>query len=652
MKKLLLLCLLSTQATAQTPAKRLLNPSDIYRIQTVSGPEISPDGKWVVYGVTTTDSAKNKRNADVWMVSWDGKENIQLTFSPDGESQARFTPDGKYVSFVSSRNGLEKSQIFLLDRRGGEAKQLTNFKHDFGTYEWSPDGKKIALTFKEPADTSKIKTPRPLEIDRYRFKVDVQGYLENRPTHLYLYDVATKKLDTLTRGRFDEGSPKWSPDGRHIAFVSNRTEDPDRNTNSDIWIVEAKAGGNIRQLTTWVGADYAPVWSPDGKSIAYLKSTTESYNMYDQAVLAVVPVEGGTPKVLSDKLDRPVSGHQWTTDGLHIVALVADDRERYVGQFNVKSGQFTKVASGERSFSGLERNPNGGWAVMISDPTLPGEIYALENGQTRRLTRHHETFFGGVNLAQVEGFQSVSKDGTRVGGILYTPNGSDKKNLPLLLYIHGGPVSQDEYSFAITQQVLAAAGYAVASVNYRGSNGRGKDYSQAIYADWGNKEVIDLHGAVDYLVSKGIADPQRLGALGWSYGGILTNALIATDTRFKAASSGAGVSFQLAFYGVDQYILQNETELGLPWQGIDKYLKISFPFLHADKIKTPTLFMVGEKDFNVPAAGSEQMYQALKSQNIPTQLIIYPGQFHGITVPSFQKDRLDRYLSWFGKYLK
>jgi dipeptidyl aminopeptidase/acylaminoacyl peptidase len=651
MKKLITLFFVGVQVFAQTPAKRSIKPSDVYNIQTVSGPEVSPDGKWLAYSLTTTDSVKNKRNSDVWIISWDGKENIQMTNSPDGESQAKFSPDGKYISFVSARNGMEKSQIFLLDRRGGEAKQMTTFKNDMGSYEWSPDGKKIVLTFKDAGDTSKNKTPKPIEIDRYRFKVDVQGYLQNRATHLYLYDVATKKLDTLTAGRFDEGSPRWSPDSKYIAFVSNQTEDPDRNTNSDIWIVEAKAKGTVRKLTTWEGGDYAPMWSPDGKSIAYLKSTSATYNMYDQAVLAVIPVTGGEPKLISDKLDRPVNSHQWTADGQNIVALIADDRERYVGQFSLKTGQLTKLASGQRSFSALEPHPNGSWITMVSDPTLAPEIYALENGQTRRLTKHHDEFFSKVNLANVEGFTSKSKDGTIVGGILYTPFGSTKKNLPLLLLIHGGPVSQDEYSFGLNGQVLAAAGYAVASVNYRGSNGKGIEFSKAIYADWGKKEVVDLHGAVDYLVEKGIADPNRLGTVGWSYGGILTNALIATDTRFKAAASGAGVSFQLAFYGVDQYILQNENELGLPWKSIDNYLKVSFPFLHADKIKTPTLFMVGEKDFNVPAAGSEQMYQALKSQNIPTQLIIYPGQFHGITVPSYQKDRLVRYIDWFKKYL-
>ena len=209
-------------------------------------------------------------------------------------------------------------------------------------------------------------------------------------------------------------------------------------------------------------------------------------------------------------------------------------------------------------------------------------------------------------------------------------------------------------SFDMTRQMFAAHGYAVAGVNYRGSLGRGLAFSKAISGDWGNKEVLDILGAADYLVAKGIADPDRMGISGWSYGGILTDYIIASTTRFKVASSGAGVGAPLSLYGVDQYINQYTNELGYPWKdnNVEKYLKLSYPLLHADRIKTPTQFMVGEKDFNVPAAGSEQMYQALRSLDVPTELLIYPNQFHGFTQPSFIKDRYERYFTWFDKYLK
>jgi dipeptidyl aminopeptidase/acylaminoacyl peptidase len=222
----------------------------------------------------------------------------------------------------------------------------------------------------------------------------------------------------------------------------------------------------------------------------------------------------------------------------------------------------------------------------------------------------------------------------------------------MLLLIHGGPNGQDEHNFSFDRQFFAANGYLVISVNYRGSSGRGAAYQKAIFADWGDKEVVDLLGAVDTMIAKGIADPDRLGVFGWSYGGILTDYVIASDTRFKAAASGAGVANAMSLYGVDQYILQYDNEIGPPWKAADIYTKISYPLLHADRIKTPTLFLGGEKDFNVPLVGGEQMYQALKSLNVDTELVIYPGQYHGITTPSYQRDRLERYLAWFNKYLR
>jgi dipeptidyl aminopeptidase/acylaminoacyl peptidase len=219
------------------------------------------------------------------------------------------------------------------------------------------------------------------------------------------------------------------------------------------------------------------------------------------------------------------------------------------------------------------------------------------------------------------------------------------------LLIHGGPDGQDAHEFATQRQLFAGRGYAVLNVNYRGSNGRGKAYQQAIFDNWGQKEVVDLLASVDEAVRRGIADPDRLGVGGWSYGGILTDYTIATTSRFKAAISGAGMGNPLGFYGVDQYILQYDNELGPPWKNPETYLKLAYPLLHADRIRTPTLFMGGDQDFNVPLVGGEQMYQALRSLNVPTELIVYPGQFHGFTRPSFIRDRYQRDLAWYDKYL-
>lgn len=652
---LLFMFLFAGNIFAQPIIKRTLKPSDVYRLQNLNDPHISPNGDWVAYTLSTVDSIKNKRNSDIWMVSWDGKESVQLTNSPENESQPRWSPDGKYLSFLSSRNGLKGTQIWIMDCRGGEAKQLTDLKKgDLNDYEWSPDGSKIALVVKTQTDTAKVKISKPIVIDRYHFKQDIEGYLTRKPSHLYLYNVVTKKMDTLTKGIYDETDPKWSPDGSQIAFLSNRTTDPDRNENSDIWVIEAKGNAEMKQITNWTGSDTGQQWSPDGKQIAYLRSTSpDDYIMYDQSVLCVVSKEGGEPKILSKALDRPVGNPRWTKGGESIMALVTDDRTRYIAEFSVSDGKMIKIASGNRSFTTLERHPSGSYLTTMSEPQLPSEIYVLENGNLRRLTKHQDQFLEKITLATVEGFTSKSKDGMMVSNLLYRPvNETIGKKLPTIFFIHGGPVSQDEFSFDLSRQMLAAAGYLVVAVNYRGSNGRGLEYCKVISGDWGNKEVLDILGATDYVVQKGIADPEKLGIGGWSYGGILTDYTIATDTRFKAASSGAGVAMVSSLYGVDQYILQYDNEIGSPWKNFDKYVALSYPFLKAYKIKTPTQFMVGENDYNVPAVGSEQMYQAFRSLGIPTELIIYPGQFHGITNPSFQKDRYERYLAWFNSYLK
>jgi len=635
--------------------KRPLRPGDIYRLQTIGDPQLSPEGEWVAYTLSTVDSAKDRRNSHIWMINWSGDQTIQMTNGTESESNPKWSPDGKYLSFTATRQG-SSSQIWLLDRRGGEAIKLTDIKGDLSDYEWSPDGKKIALVLKDPLDTGKNKPPKPYVINRYRFKQDVSGYLyDTRFNHLYLFDVATKKVDTLTRGLFNETNPQWSPDGSKIAFVSNQTEDPDKNSNSDIWIIDAKAGSVGKQFTTWKGSDGSPQWSPDGTSIAYLRSTSDAnYLMYDQQVLAVQNSSGADVRLLSLSLDRPVSNLKWSKDGKTIGVLVADDMQRYLASYDVASNKMQKIIDGNRSFTSLIAHPKTGWLTSMSEPYRPSELYAIENNNLRRLTNVHSKFIDSLSLATVEKFVSKSSDGNLVSGLLYLPANAPKEKLPLIFYIHGGPVGQDEFSFDLTRQMLAANGYAVAAVNYRGSNGRGLAYSKAIYADWGNKEVLDILGAADYLVAKGIADPNRLGISGWSYGGILTDYTIAKDTRFKAASSGAGSALQLSLYGVDQYILQLDNELGQPWKdnNYQKYLNLSYPFLHADRIKTPTQFMTGEKDFNVPSVGSEQMYQALRSLGIPTELLVYPGQYHGFTQPSFIKDRFERYYQWFDKYLK
>ena len=639
--------------------KRNLVPSDVYNYKSITNPQVSPDGKWILYNIAKPDYTKNKKISDLFLSSWDGKDNLQLTFTAEGESNAKFSPDGKYISYLSSKkvDSLDTNQLWLMDRRGGEAKQFTKEKYDLEDYEWSPDGSKIVLVMKDAKDKKKKKDEAkdPIVVDRYHFKQDVQGYVLNKNTHLYMLDIASEKVEQLTTGNFNETSPSWSPDGKTIVFVSNRTEDPDRNHDDAIYSIAAKKGSEMTQLTTWKGREGSPQYSKDGKYIAYLRSTgNDTFINYDNSILTIMNADGSNEKLLTGKLDRPVSNFRWTSDSKKIAFLVQDDRQRYVSEVDISSGKISQVIGGDRSFSKLESRQAGGWLTMMSNPQQPENIYTLTDGKLNQITHINEDWLKNVALADVKGFQSTSTDGTKVSGLFFKPAGTGTEKLPFILFIHGGPVSQDDYSFDFTRQILAGGGYAVAAVNYRGSNGRGLDFSKSIYGDWGNLEVQDLLGATDYLVDQGGIDKERLGIGGWSYGGILTDYTIATDTRFKAAISGAGSAMQLSMYGIDQYLLQWNEEIGLPWtkEGLDRYLKLSYPFTHADRIKTPTLFMVGENDFNVPSVGTEQMYAALKTLNIPTTLVIYPNQFHGLQVLSYQVDRYQRYLDWYGKYLK
>ncbi|HEX6891250.1 MAG TPA: S9 family peptidase [Chryseolinea sp.] len=656
MKKIFLAISLVTfafAAIAQIPLK----PSDVYKVKYVDDPELSPDGKWVLYILSEADTAEDKYDEDIWMTATDGSGAVQLTYSDEDETQPKWSPDNKWISFLSGRHkAKEKTQLWLMDRRGGEAKQVTELKVSISDYEWSPDSKKVIFTIKDQEirpDSLKDHPAKPYVIDRYHFKADGAGYLEHKYSHLYLFDLESKKLDTLTKGNFNHSDPAWSPDGKFIAYTSNRTGDPDRNTNSDIFIIEAKPKAKPRQLTTWVDFDRNPEWSPDGKSIAYLRSISPEWDAYDEPHLAVISVNGGEPRILTKELDRPVTNPVWSKDGKSVLALIEDDRQRYVMSFDVASGKYIKISEGERSVTIVKPLDQNKSVVLMSETKKLPEIYLLENKLLKALTNHNDAFLKTRSFASADGFTFKDRDGIDVSGILYWPANKPKtEKLPLVLWIHGGPVAQDEYEFDMTIQMIASRGYAVAAINYRGSNGRGYPFARAIFGDWGNKEVVDLIDGVDYLIKKGNVDANRLGIGGWSYGGILTDYVTATDPRFKAAASGAGSALQITMYGTDQYVQQYEMELGVPWKNMEKWMKVSYPFLNIEKIKTPTLYMVGESDYNVPAAGSEQMYQGLRSLGVPTQLVIYPKQNHGLTVPSYWRDRYQRYADWFGKYLK
>ncbi len=665
--------------TAAAQARHPLKLDDLARIRDVRDPQCSPDGRWVAYVVSTIDVKDDKSASHVWMVGFDGKSDRQITSSQESESSPRWSPDARYLAFTSSRPGPTKgNQVWLMDRNGGEAMQLTDVKGRLQGYEWSPDSKRLALVVGDPDPDAeppaaeggagaggRPKVPKPIVIDRYKFKQDVQGYmLSGRHSYIYLFDIASRKLDRLTTGKWDESSPSWSPDGTRIAFLSNHSEDPDREPSGQVFVADAKPGVTEKALTPATSrAGRARLdWSHDGKWIAFLEGDEKKYGAYGMEHLAIVPADGSTAPVrlkATEDLDRGVSGPRFSDDGKSIVFTVTDDRSVYPAKVALPAGG--AVASPvERLMAPPVVVSN--WtaagacsAVLSGGDDRPAEVYAMEGTRLRQLTHQNDALVSELELGQTEEVNFKSKDGTEVHGLLTKPVGyAAGTRVPLLLRIHGGPNGQDQHSWSVERQWFAANGYAVLNVNYRGSAGRGQKYSRAIFADWGHYEVEDLQAGVDYVIKMGVADPERLGVGGWSYGGILTDYMIASDPRFKAATSGAGTAFTVAFYGTDQYIIQYDYEIGPPWnpKAWDTYVKISYPFLHADRIKTPTLFLGGERDFNVPIQGGQQMYQALRSLGVDTQLVIYPNEFHGISRPSYVRDRLERYLAWYDKYLK
>jgi len=366
----------------------------------------------------------------------------------------------------------------------------------------------------------------------------------------------------------------------------------------------------------------------------------------------MIPSQGGTRKFVSSDLDRNVRNPQFDSKGENILVSIEDSGERYLGKINVKTSDAERISDEEYSMSSFSTAPSGTTAVVLSNPHLPGEVFLVDRDQQRRLTQTNDAFLRTRELSKVTNIHFPSRDGTLIEGWVFTPPGYDSSlKYPTILRIHGGPNGMYGVNFNFEAQFLAANGYVVLLTNPRGSSGYGQDFSMALWQQWGIPDFEDVMGGVDYVLDTGYSDPNRLGVGGWSYGGILTNYVITKSERFSAAITGASMGLLVANFGHDHYLLGNEREWGLPWETREIWEDLS-PFNAIDKVTTPTLVMGGEKDWNVPIQNSEQIYQALRRMGVPTQLIVYPGQPHGLRIPSYQKDRLERYLQWYDRWLK
>jgi len=657
------------------PAARAVTVDDEFAVKVVDDPQISADGAWVAYTVETASVKDDKSHTRVWIMPTESGNAVAMTVEDETSTHPRWSPDGKWLAFLSGRND-GKTQVYLLNRQGGEAEKITDTVQDVEDVEWAPDSKRLAVVLRDPkseeieeakekekddgdkAEPKKSKTPRPIVVDRYEFKTDEVGYLDRRRTHLYVFEIGTKKMTQVTSGDFDDEAPAWSPDGKWLAFSSKRTmPDPDRNYDRNIFVVAADntdKGAHPTQVTTNPGSDASPTWSPDGNWIAYVTQLDPKLLEYSTKHLAVSPAAGGEAKILTKAFDRMSSDPRFSPDGKSVYFIADDEGTQNLCQVPVGGGEVTRPIGGRLMLYSYTVAKNGTVAALITTPERPQEIFFLGagGGEPKRITHTNDALMTQLKLTTPEYVKFKSKDGTMVGGFLYKPlDYVPGKKYPAILRPHGGPVWSYYAEFTHLAQLFAANGYVVLYPNPRGSTGRGQDYAKAIFADWGNKDFQDDMAMVDYAIAQGLVDPDKLGVGGWSYGGISTDFIITQTTRFKAAISGAGSTKFDSMYGHDQYILDYETELGRPWEKRAVWDHVSMYWKVAN-VTTPTLFMGGDVDWNVPILGGEQMYQSLKSLGKETELVVYPGEYHEFKTPTHIKDRMERYLAWYAHYVK
>lgn len=677
---LLVLACFATPAAIHA-APLAITIDDYFALQNVGAPRISPDGTHVAYTVRTIDFEADRSETALWLMPLDDAED-RPTKDPKSDSadtaawrltapgysagRPRWSPDGTRLAFLAARKIHDEeaaSQVWAFDLRGGDAQPLTAVDQGVDSFDWSPDGKRLLLTITDPkpedlldeAERAKA-PPKPHVIDRLQFKRDYAGYLDRRRSHLYVYDLQSEALRQITSGDYDDRGGAWSPDGKLVVFVSNRTDEPDGNENTELWIVSADntdQGETMRQLTDNPGTDYAPTWSPDGKEIAYLTSIAPELLWYATTHLAVTAVDGSPPRLLTRDLDRNVSAPQYTPDGTGILFNLEDSGARHLARISPRGGAIERIVDGDRSVRATSQSRRGRLVLLVSEPHRPWEVHGVgDDGRLEQLTRVNEPLLERLTLGEVRNVHFSSADGTEIEGFITVPPGYDSRlRYPTLLRIHGGPTAQYDFQFDFESQLFAAHGYVVVRTNPRGSTGYGEDFSKAIFADWGNKDFEDVMAGIDYAIEQGYSDPDRLGVGGWSYGGILTNYVITKTDRFEGAITGASEVLYIANYGHDHYQQQWERELGLPWENREAWERIS-PFNQVEKIVTPTLIMCGQLDWNVPVQNSEQLYQALRRLGRTTQLVVYPGEHHGLRKLAFQKDRYERYLDWYDRYVK
>jgi len=641
---------------------RPLEPDDVLQMQSVGDPQMSPDGMRVVYTVGTMDGEQDKTYSALWLVPTNGGEPYQLTRGAVRDGNPRWSPDGRWIAFTSDRGG-GAPQLWLLPLAGGDPLQLTTLHHGAGAPVWSPDGARIAFSARVTPENRPKNAPRVAR--RLRTFVNGSGYIGDGFWHLFVADVPGGAIRQITGGDWHHFSPAWSPDGQRLAFVTTRREEWDLEWIWDIYTSDAD-GGDLRQLTQSAGVAQGPAWSPDGARIAYYDNGNPHTGSTEDHHLHVIPATGGEATNLSGHMDRGVAAWEppapsvppvWSPDGTSALAILNFAGNAHCYRVSM-DGEATRVIGGAGSAGWPTISADGArLAFPWSGPDAPPDIWTCDQsgGDRRQLTRANAAIMEGIAVSAPQRFAVTAEDGRQVESVLWLPPGAKAADgpFPTLLNLHGGPHGAVGEAFSIQQQMLATHGFAVYSVNFRGSAGYGKAFADTILANWGAKEHEDSMAALDNLIARGIADPHRLGVFGGSYGGYMTNYVITHTDRFRVAVTMATISDLATLSGAtDQWESIDFDSGGAPWEAADYYRAHSAMPLVA-RIATPLLILHGEEDYTCRVTEAEQLFAALRKLRREVEFVRYPGESHGFTRgrPQTQRDALTRLLGWFTDHL-